>query len=81
MLQIGAKIYHKSGIFYSQLDQVLLQNWGNFVILQIGATVIKNWGSFILLQIGVSVIKHWGSLVITNQGSYYKLGQLLQIGA
>ena len=67
---------------------MLLKNWGNFVLLQIGASVIKNWGSFILLQIGAafllqigaSVITNWGSLIITNQGKfYYKSGQLLQI--
>ena len=35
-----------------------------------------------LLQIGACVITNWGSSVITNRGkSYYKLGQVLQIGA
>ena len=53
---------------------MLLQNWGNFVLLQIG--------QLFLLQIGASVITSWGNLIITNQGKfYYKLGQLLlQIG-
>ena len=64
------------GIFYYQLEQVLLPNWGNFILLQIGASVITNSGSFILLQTGASVIKNWGSLF------YCKLGKvLLQIGA
>ena len=46
---------------------MLLQNWCNFVLLQIGAAFF---------------ITNWGSLIITNQGSYYELGQpLLQIGA
>ena len=68
------------GIFYYQLEQVLLPNWGNFILLQIGASVITNSGSFILLQIGESVITNWGSLIITNQGKlYYKSGQLLQV--
>ena len=70
------------GIFYYQLEQVLLPNWGNFILLQIGASVITNSGSFILLQTGASVITNWGSLIITNQGKfYYKSGQLLQIRA
>ena len=61
---------------------MLLQNWGNFVLLQIEASVITNSGSFILLQIGASVITNWGSLIITNQSKfYYKSGQLLQIRA
>ena len=61
---------------------MLLQNWGNFVLLQIGANVIRNWGSFILLQIGARVITNWGSFFITNWGKcYYKSGQLLKIGA
>ena len=65
---------------------MLLQNWGNFVLLQIGASVITNWGSLIitnqgkfyyksgqLLQIRTTIITNWDKL-------YYKLGQLLQIG-
>ena len=43
---------------------------GQFQILQIGAK---------LLQIR-AVITNWGR-IITNRGRYYKLGQLLQIGA
>ena len=68
---------------------MLLQNWGNFVLLQIGARVVINWGKCyyklgqVLLQIGFSFfIANWGSLIITNQGRfYYKSGQLLQIEA
>ena len=45
---------------------MLLQNWDNSFLLQTGAAFF---------------ITNWGSLIITNQGSYYKLGQpLLQIG-
>ena len=56
---------------------MLLQNWSNFVLLQIGTSLITNSGSFILLQIGASVITNWGSFVITNWGKcYYKLEQL-----
>ena len=85
------------GIFYYQLEQVLLQNWCNFCLLLIGANVNRNWGSFILLQIGANVIRNWaaflfqigasvitnqGSLIITNQGKLCnKSGQLLQIRA
>ena len=68
-----------------QIEAKLLQlgaapvvtNWGNsyyksgqFQLLQTGAK---------LLQIGV-VITNWGR-IITNRGRYYKLEQLLQIGA
>ena len=61
---------------------MLLQTWGNFILLQIGANFITNSDSFILLQIDASVIKNWGSLIITNQSKfYYKSGQLLLIRA
>ena len=64
------------------MGQALIQNWGNFVLLQIGAIVITNWGIFILLQVRASAITNWGSSIITNQGKfYYKSGQLLQIRA
>ena len=63
------------GIFYYQLGQVLLQNWGNFALLQIGASVITKLGE-------LRFITNWGRLIFANQGSYYKLGQpLLQTGA
>ena len=49
------------GIFYYQLEQVLLPNSGSFILLQTGASVIKNWGSLfycklgkVLLQIGAA---------------------------
>ena len=52
------------------------------MILQIGAaSFYYKLGQLFLKQIGASVIANWGNLIITNQGSYYKLGQpLLQIG-
>ena len=54
---------------------MLLRNWGNLFLLQIGASVITQLGE-------LRFITNWGSLIITNQGSSYKLGQpLLQIGA
>ena len=56
----------------------VIKNWGSFILLQIGASVITNQGSYYklahpLLQI-VAAITNWDKL-------YYKLGQLLQIGA
>ena len=39
-------------------------------------------GQLFLLQVGSSAITNWDSSIITNQGSYYKLGQtLLQVRA
>ena len=56
---------------------MVLQNWGNFVLLQIGASVIRNSGSLILLQqLGASVITNWGSIFLLQFGEV-----LLQIGA
>ena len=46
---------------------MLLQNWGNLFLLQIGASAITKLGQ-------LRFITNWGKL-------YYKLGQLLQIGA
>ena len=41
---------------------------------KLGQACVTNWGSFVLLQIRANVV--------TNQGNrYYKIGQLLQIGA
>ena len=74
---MGQNYIINRGIFYYQLGQALLQNWGNFVnyyqsgqLLQIRATVITNWGSYYnlwqtLLQIRAAII---------NWGNYYKLG-------
>ena len=68
LLSIGASVITKLG----QLRFII--NWNKR---------ITNWGSIILLQIGAAFfITNWGSLIITNQVSYYELGQpLLQIGA
>ena len=62
---------------------MLLQNWGNFVLLQIGASVITNWSKCYYKLGQLFFITNWGSLIITNQGKfYYKSGrQLLQIRA
>ena len=54
-----------------QIGASVITNWGSFILLQIGASVITNWGSFFLLQIGANVITSWGSLIITNQGKFY----------
>ena len=54
---------------------------------KLGQACVTNWGSFVLLQIRENVT-NWGSFIITNWGIYYKLGnryykigELLQIGA
>ena len=42
--------------------------------------LLQNWGNFALSQIGASVITNCDSLIITNQGKfYYKSGQLIQV--
>ena len=72
LLQIGA------ASFYYKLRQVLLQIGAAFFIKNWGSLIITNRGKFyykpgLLLQIRATVILNWGS--------YYKLRQLLQIGA
>ena len=72
-------------MFYYKLGQTLLQI-GAASILQIVASVFtKLWH---LLQIKANVVTNWAASLLkigaectTNWGSYYKLGQLLQIGA
>ena len=67
-----------------QIRANVVTNWCNFVLLQIRANGVTNWCSFIitnwdkycyklgqLLQIGATFITKWGS--------FYKLGQVLQI--
>ena len=69
-------------MFYYQLGQVLLQNWGNFALLQIGTAFFYYKLGQVLLQIGAALLLQIRVSFITNQGSYYKLEQpLLQIGA
>ena len=51
---------------YYKLGQACVTNWGSFILLQIRANVVTNFGGFI---------------IVTNWGKYYKLGQLLEIGA
>ena len=71
MLQIGA------ALFYYKLGQTLLQI-GEASLLQIRANVVTNWGSY--FKLGQSLIQN--RVVITNwRKMYYKLGQVLQIGA
>ena len=55
---------------------------------KLGQACVTNSGSFVLLQIRVNVVTNWDSFITTNWGSYYKLGnryykigELLQIGA
>ena len=71
MLQIGvALFYYKSG-------QTLLQI-GAASLLQIRATFVINWGGN-YCKLGQPLLQNRAP--ITNWGMYYKLGQLLQIGA
>ena len=70
VLQIGAKLLQieAAPVVTNRVNSYYKS--GQFQLLQIGAK---------LLQIG-AVITNWGR-IITNRGRYYKLGQLLQIGA
>ena len=77
MLQIGA------ALFYYKLGQTLLQI-GAASLLQIGPSVVTNWGSYqklgqLLLQ-NRTAVTYWGKMYY-KLGKYYKLEQLLQIGA
>ena len=49
---------------------MLLQNWDNFVLLQIGAASFYYKLGQELLQIGEAFLLQIGASVITNQGSY-----------
>ena len=55
-------------------------NWGKLV-LQIGAALIYYKSGQTLLKIGAASLLQIRASVVTNWGSYYILGQLLQIGA
>ena len=66
-----------AALFYYKLGQTLLQI-GAASLLQIRASVVTNWGSYyklgqLLLQ-NRAAITNWGKV-------YYKLWQVLQIGA
>ena len=65
---------------YYKLGQVCVTNWGSFVLLQTRENVVTNWGSFFITNWG-QVLLQIEAKCITNWGRYYKLGQLLQIGA
>ena len=77
------------GLVLTQIVTSAITNWGSFMLLKVGASVNANWGSFfyseleqVLLQFEAAHLLQIGTSFITNQGSYYKLGQpLLQIGA
>ena len=68
---------------------MLLQNWGNFFLLQIRASVITklgqfhfitNWGKFYYKLGKLFLIINWGMCYYKlGQLNYYKSGQLLQI--
>ena len=58
---------------YYKLGQACVTNWGSFVLLQIRENVVTNWGSFI--------VTNRASVVTNSDNRYYKIGQLLQIGA
>ena len=71
MLQIGA------ALFYCKLGQTLLQI-GVASLLQIEANVVTNWGNY--YKLGQPLLRNRAA--ITNWGKiYYKLRQVLQIGA
>ena len=60
--------------------QPSLTNWGK-VVLEIGAALFYyQLGQLIYYKMG-QVLLQIGANVIANSGSYYKMGQLLQIGA
>ena len=66
-----------AALFYYKLGLTLLQI-GAASLLQIRESVVTNWGSYyklgqLLLQ-NRAAITNWGKV-------YYKLGQVLQIGA
>ena len=65
---------------YYKLGQVCVTNWGSFVLLQTRENVVTNWGSFFITNWG-QVLLQIEAKCITNWDRYYKLGQLLQIGA
>ena len=63
---------------YYKLGQACITNWGSFVSLQIRANVVTEWGSY--YKLGQPLLQNRAAT--TNWGKmYYKLGQLLQIGA
>ena len=71
---------------YYKLGQAWVRNWSSVVLLQVRANVVTNWGAFIITNWGICCYKLGQPLsqnrtAITNWGRYYKLGQLLQIGA
>ena len=70
MLQIGVTL------FYYKLGQTLLQI-GAASLLETEASVVIYWGQ--LLQIRQRLLQTQAA--ITDWDRYYKLGQLLQIGA
>ena len=55
---------------YYKLGQVYITNRGSFVTV----------GVALLFQIGASIVTNWGSYYKSGN-RYYKIGQLLQIGA
>ena len=67
-------------------NYICITNWGK-LMLRIGAfllqtreNVVTNWGNFFITNWG-QVLLQIEAKCITNWGRYYKLGQLLQIGA
>ena len=61
-----------------KLGQACVTNWGSFVLLQIRENVVTNWDSY--CKLGQPLLQNRAA--ITNWGKmYYKLGQVLQVGA
>ena len=76
---------NKNILAYYKLGQNCVTGWCSIVQLQIGENFLSN--------LGISVVLNWGKFYsklrhllqirangFTKWGSYYKLGQLLQIG-
>ena len=82
LLQIGAKLYHKSGNFLLPIGASVIKKLGQLRFITNWGNCYYKLGQLFILQIGATVITNWVSLIITNQGKFYnKSGQLLQIRA
>ena len=49
LLQFGVVLY--DNIFHHKLEQLLITNWGSFVVLQIWVGVITNRGSLVITNL------------------------------
>ena len=67
----------RAALFYYKLGETLLQIRAAW-LLQIGTSVITNWGS--IYKLGKPLLQLLTAAITTWDKTYYKLGQLLQIG-